>query len=124
MLIELLEYVSHEVNECVRPQLLCATPVTLALASGSTTLFREGPPAQNFGDYLPELLAKEFMLHPRVEADIYRLIGSVIDNAWILRDLRHTIGLQSGHIALWCCGMRTGEPLDSKVQAMCSFLGV
>jgi hypothetical protein len=83
----------------------------------------KGALAQNFGDYLPELLAKEFMLHPRVEADIYRLIGSVIDNAWILRDLRHTIGLQSGHIAFWCCGMRTGEPLDPKVQAMCSFFG-
>ncbi len=83
-----------------------------------------GAPTQNFGDYLPELLAKEFILHPRVEADIFRLIGSVIDNAWILRDLRHTIGLQSGHIVFWCCGMRTGEPLDPKVQAMCSFFGV
>jgi hypothetical protein len=86
--------------------------------------FVKGAPTQNFGDYLPEILAKEFMLHPRVEADIYRLIGSVIDTAWILRDLRHTIGVQSGQVAFWCSGMRTGERLDPKVQAMCSFFGV
>jgi hypothetical protein len=35
--------------------------------------FVKGAPTQNFGDYLPQILAKEFMLHPRVEADIYRL---------------------------------------------------
>jgi hypothetical protein len=85
--------------------------------------FVKGAPTQNFGDYLPEILAKEFMLHPRVEADIYRLIGSVIDNTWILRDLRHTIGLRSGHIAFWCCGMRTNVPLEPKVRAMCLFFG-
>jgi hypothetical protein len=86
--------------------------------------FVKGAPTQNFGDYLPQILAKEFMLHPRVEADIYRLVGSVIDSTWILRDLRHTIGSQRGHIAFWCCGMRTNVPLDPKVQAMCSFFGV
>jgi len=86
--------------------------------------FVKGAPTQNFGDYIPQILAKEFMLHPRVEADIYRLVGSVIDSSWILRDLRHSIGSQSGHIAFWCCGMRTNAPLDPKVQAMCSFFGV
>ena len=30
---------------------------------------------QNFGDYLPELLAHALLLQPRVDADIYRLIG-------------------------------------------------
>jgi hypothetical protein len=85
--------------------------------------FVKGAPTQNFGDYLPELLAKEFMLHPRVEADIYRLVGSVIDTTWILRDLRHTIGSRSGHVAFWCCGMRTNVALDPKVRAMCSFFG-
>ena len=86
--------------------------------------FVKGAPRQNFGDYLPELLAKEFMLHPRVEADIYRLIGSVIDTVWILRDLRHTIGTQNGRVAFWCCGMRSNALLDPAVHAMCSFFGV
>jgi hypothetical protein len=85
--------------------------------------FNKGVPTQNFGDYLSELLAKEFMLHPRVEADVYRLIGSVIDPKTILGDLRHTIGLQSGHIAFWCCGVRNKNPIDSNVRAMCSFFG-
>jgi hypothetical protein len=85
--------------------------------------FVKGAPTQNFGDYLPQILAKEFMLHPRVEADIYRLVGSVIESSWILRDLRHTIGSQNGRIAFWCCGMRTNVPLNPKVQAMCLFFG-
>jgi hypothetical protein len=85
--------------------------------------FVKGEPVQNFGDYLPELLAKEFMLHPRVDADIYRLIGSVIESSWILRDLRHTIGIRSGHVVFWCCGMRQDMPLEPKVQELCSFFG-
>jgi hypothetical protein len=86
--------------------------------------FMKGAPTQNFGDYLSEILAKEFMLHPRVEADVYRLVGSVIETTYILSDLRGIIGLQSGHIAYWCCGKRSNTPLDPKVQAMCSFFGV
>jgi hypothetical protein len=86
--------------------------------------FMKGAATQNFGDYLSEIFAKEFMLHPRVEADVYRLVGSVIETSYILSDLRHIIGLQSGHIAYWCCGKRTNVPLEPKVQAMCSFFGV
>jgi hypothetical protein len=63
------------------------------------------------------------MLHPQVEADVYRLVGSVIETTYILSDLRHIVGLQSGHIAYWCCGKRTTVPLEPKVQAMCSFFG-
>lgn len=85
--------------------------------------FVKGAPTQNFGDYLATILAKEFMLHPRIEADIYRLVGSTIDTDWIMRDLRHTIGVHRGQIAFWCNGMRSNERLDPKVQAMCSFFG-
>jgi hypothetical protein len=86
--------------------------------------FWKEAPTRNFGDYLSDILAKEFMLHPRVEADIYRFVGSVIDSNFIQYDLRSTIGSQSGHIAFWCCGMRTNVPLDPKVQSRCSFFGV
>ena len=86
--------------------------------------FVKGAPTQNFGDYLPVLLARELMLQPRVEADIYRLIGSVIDSQWILRDLRHTVGAKSGRIAFWGCGMRDAQPLTPRARAQCSFFGV
>jgi hypothetical protein len=59
--------------------------------------FVKGAPTQNFGDYLPQILAKEFTLHPRVEADIYRFVGSVIDSSWILRDLRHRPNSKTRH---------------------------
>lgn len=86
--------------------------------------FVKGASVQNFGDYLPELLAKEFFLHPRVDADLYRLIGSVIESSWVLRDLRHHVGTTSGRIAYWGCGMRDERPLDARARSMCSFFGV
>ena len=78
--------------------------------------FMKGAPTRNFGDFLSEILPKEFMLHPRIEADVYRLVGSVIEPTYILRDLRHKIGLQSGHVAFWCCGMRTHVPSIQKLK--------
>lgn len=86
--------------------------------------FVKGAPVQNFGDYLPELLAKAFFLHPRVDADLYRLIGSVIESSWVLRDLCHHVGTTSGRIAYWCCGMRDARPLEARARAMCQFFGV
>ena len=79
---------------------------------------------QNFGDYLPELFCKELLLHPRVEADVYRLVGSVIETDWIWRDLRHATGRTTGKIAYWGCGLRREKPLDPAAQASCLFFGV
>lgn len=86
--------------------------------------FVRGAAVQNFGDYLPELLVQALLQQPRVEADIYRLIGSVIESSWILRDLRHTLGVAHGTIAFWCCGMRNERPLRAKAASLCSFFGV
>ncbi len=83
-----------------------------------------GDPVQNFGDYLPELFAKEFLLHPRVEADAYRLVGSVIDPVWILKDLRERVGVEAGKVAFWCCGLRGSEGLAESVRPFCDFFGV
>ena len=57
------------------------TPASLAITGfrehdARIRYFVKGAPLQNFGDYLPELLAKTFFLHPRVDADVYRVIGS------------------------------------------------
>jgi hypothetical protein len=86
--------------------------------------FVQGAPEQNFGDYLPELLAQVFLLQPRIDADAYRLIGSVIEPEWIRRDLRRTTGTESGCVAFWGCGKRDATPLPAHVQARCRFFGV
>ena len=86
--------------------------------------FVKGAPVQNFGDYLPELLAKAFFLHPRVDADVYRLIGSVIESDWIRRDLRRSVGIERGVVAFWGCGKRDATPLPARTQSMCRFFGV
>ncbi|HSB24880.1 MAG TPA: hypothetical protein VLE94_17405 [Burkholderiaceae bacterium] len=85
--------------------------------------FVKGEPLQNFGDYLPELLAKTFFLHPRVDADVYRVIGSVIEPEWIRRDLRRNVGVERGCVAFWGCGKRDATPLDARTRALCRFFG-
>jgi len=85
--------------------------------------FVKGEPRQNFGDYLPELLAKTFFLHPRVDADVYRVIGSVIDPQWIRRDLRRNVGIERGCVAFWGCGKRDDKPLDPHTRSLCRFFG-
>lgn len=81
-------------------------------------------PVQNFGDYLPELICKEFFTYPRIDADVFRLIGSVIDDRWARKDLRRVNGHLSGLIAYWCCGARDARGLSDEVAAHCRFFGV
>lgn len=86
--------------------------------------FVNGAPRQNFGDYLPELIAKELLLQPRVDADAYRLIGSVIHDEWIRRDLRRSVGVEDGIVAFWGCGMREAQSLPTRTMRLCRFHGV
>lgn len=79
---------------------------------------------QNFGDYLPELICKELLTYPRIDADVFRLIGSVIDDRWARRDLRIANGHLSGLIAYWCCGARGPHKLSAEVLDHCLFFGV
>jgi hypothetical protein len=83
-----------------------------------------GAPSQNFGDLLPAFFATTLLLSPRVEADVYRLIGSVIDSKWARRDRRQIVGTARGIIAYWCCGLRQPSPLDNEARAASRFFGV
>lgn len=78
---------------------------------------------QNFGDYLPEIFCKELLLHPRVDADMYRLVGSVIDEKWVRHDLGQINGYTTGTIAFWCCGARGPSPLSAETSRHCLFFG-
>jgi hypothetical protein len=86
--------------------------------------FIKGATEQNFGDYLPEMFCKAFFLHPRVDLEVYRLVGSVITEQWIKRDLRLRNGVVSGRIGYWGCGMRDGSPISPALLAHCLFFGV
>jgi hypothetical protein len=86
--------------------------------------YLKGLSLQNFGDYLSPLLAKHLLHGPRLDADIYHLVGSVIDAAWITTGLRSVVGLEKGLIAYWGCGLRQPAPLPAKIQALCAFCGV
>jgi len=79
---------------------------------------------QNFGDYLPEIICKELLSYPKIDADVFRLIGSVIDERWIRRDLRNSSGHVTGLIAFWGCGAREAVPLSRKLRSHCRFFGV
>ncbi|WP_324740402.1 polysaccharide pyruvyl transferase family protein [Tsuneonella sp. CC-YZS046] len=79
---------------------------------------------QNFGDYLPELFAKYLLSYPRVQADLYYFVGSVIEESWIKRALRQATGFPAGVISFWGCGMRNETPLSPTARALCRFHGV
>lgn len=84
----------------------------------------KGATHQNFGDYLPVLFAQYLLDRPRVEADVFRLVGSVISTPWVFNDLRCNIGAELGAIAYWGCGMRDPTPLSETAKSFVSFYGV
>ena len=86
--------------------------------------FEKAAETQNFGDYLPELFAKELLRYPKIEADVFRLVGSVISEKWIRWDLARANGKVSGLIALWLCGARNETPLSDATRKHCLFFGV
>ncbi|QJU57624.1 hypothetical protein HL653_07320 [Sphingomonas sp. AP4-R1] len=79
-------------------------------------------PSRNFGDYISEYFQRTMFLAPLVQADRYRLIGSVIDEHVLQGDL-DACDAPDARIALWCCGKRDDRALSSGVRDRCIFLG-
>jgi len=84
----------------------------------------QGWPAKNFGDYLFEYIYEEALIGPFVDADRYRLIGSVIDPDILQQDLAECASIGSPSIALWGCGKRDETPLPPELLSHCQFFGV
>jgi hypothetical protein len=63
----------------------------------------------NFGDFLGKFIAKTALSFPIIDADLYHMIGSVIDNDLLVSDLRHLPA--EATIAYWGCGCRKPTPL-------------
>lgn len=95
--------------------------------------WRKGLQTQNFGDTLSELffqaLARKGWFSSQVprarrDFDVIHLIGSVISDAHIERDLEHVRAAGLSTIAFWGCGKRDNRPLRSDLIPHCAFLGV
>lgn len=97
---------------------------TFAALDDRIEYYVRGAQRQNFGDYLPELFAFELLGPAKIEADVYRLVGSVIEDSWVRWDLTRANGSARGIIAFWMCGARRENPLKPETQALCRFFGV
>jgi len=75
--------------------------------------FIRGAAIQNFGDFLPAILADELLATPRIEADMYLLVGSVISENHVRHLLIGTDGQREGSVAFWGCGARDAQPLPA-----------
>ena len=89
----------------------------------SEVLFWKGDEtAPNFGDYITEMLLHRALLGPRIRASRYRLIGSIIDDENVARDLADVT--DGGPIAYWGCGARDERPLRADLRRRCRFQSV
>lgn len=84
----------------------------------------KGEPRQNFGDYLSELFAVRMLRHPKVEADLYHFVGSVIDDKFVSGGLRRATGTSEGTVAFWGCGVRSERGLSPEARRHARFFGV
>lgn len=86
--------------------------------------WQQGEEVQNFGDFLTVILAKELFLYPRLDADIYRIVGSCIAEWMIWQDLSVLDRQEYGRIAYWGCGLRDESPIPPTLLERCRFFGV
>lgn len=80
----------------------------------------KGQPHQNFGDYLSELLAVRLLRYPKVEAEVYHLVGSVIDD-WFDGGALQRL---TGSAAFWGCGVRSEQGISPDNRKKAQFFGV
>lgn len=84
--------------------------------------YSRGEAGYNFGDYLTEYFYRHLLIEPFVEANVYRLIGSVISTElmeWDLAGARH-----DARLSYWCCGTRGVHELPTDLKSRCDFWGV
>lgn len=85
--------------------------------------WKESDKEKNFGDFLSEYISTKLFVGPVVAADIFRIIGSCIDEKNIGDDLDEVADPRA-RIVFWCCGMRNEAPLPDEVRRHCTFFGV
>ena len=93
--------------------------------------WRKGLASQNFGDLLSELLFEGLSQRTRSggarktgKHDVVHLIGSVISDWHIERDLEHVRAGSGRRIAFWGCGVRDDRPIHTDLLERCEIFGV
>ncbi len=85
---------------------------------------QENPHLRNFGDFLSSLFVNSLLTTPRIEADVYHLVGSVIDDNIVKAELREVNGFAKGGIAFWGCGKRDSNSNSAELLRSATFCGV
>lgn len=96
--------------------------MTNLLQSSGVLYWKPSANRRNFGDYISELFLERMLVAPRIRASRYRLIGSIIDNENIARDLGEI--KDGGSIAYWGCGARENLKIRPDLLERCEFFGV
>lgn len=73
--------------------------------SGKIAYWTKGGEKANFGDVLTELLVSDLFVKPRVHADRYHIIGSVLWDRVVQQDAEE-LGTERPAICFWACGVR------------------
>ncbi len=79
---------------------------------------------ENVGDFLSFYFVNRLFRAARIQADVYRLVGSVITATRIRKDVEHIARRNDARVAFWGCGCRDDEALPSDILAHASFHGV
>jgi len=79
---------------------------------------------ENVGDFLSFYFINRLFTATRVNADVYRLVGSVITGSRIRRDVESIARKSDARIAFWGCGCRDVEAVPPALKAHASFHGV
>lgn len=92
----------------------------LQLAHGAVHWWKPSRDRENLGDFLSRYLLEGLFSEPRIKADIYCLIGSVITRERIEKSCQTPSAHAGFRIAFWCCGCRdeTGLPPDLRSHAI------
>jgi hypothetical protein len=86
--------------------------------------WKKGEDQQNFGDFLSALFLDRMLCHSKVDADLYYLVGSVIDEAKLTEEGRRELGRPDARAAYWCCGVRSETPVSADYLARIGIYGV
>lgn len=90
---------------------------------GRIKYWTKNAPVRNFGDDLSRFIAENALLSPRLNSDIYHILGSVIDRYIISRQI-NSLHSDTKSISFWCCGARDDTGIEENQHQYCNFLGV
>ena len=77
---------------------------------------------KNFGDNLVSLIVDRGLIAPIFRAERYYLLGSVLDDGLVLRDLTH-LPSPDGLLAYWGCGARSANGISEGLRSRLAIFG-